>query len=37
MNFSNFWGVALISTSKISICDYGKGKKNQCSDLALIT
>ena len=27
MNFSNFWGMALISTIKISICDYGKGKK----------
>ena len=27
MSFSNFWGMALISTIKISICDYGKGKK----------
>lgn len=37
MNFSNFWDVALISTIKLSICDYGKGKKNQYSDLALST
>lgn len=27
MNFSNFWDMALIFTIKISICDYGKGKK----------
>lgn len=37
MNFSNFWDVALISTIKLPICDYGKGKKNQYSDLALST
>ena len=37
MNFSNFWGVALISTIKYPSVIMEKVKKNQCSDLALIT